>query len=61
MSANQSYDTRTVKGKKSSANPPSVVNAGQAPATFFLRSERDVEKHTQRGRKVSRSSMDTQD
>ncbi|KAK0269891.1 hypothetical protein LTR35_014567 [Friedmanniomyces endolithicus] len=61
MSANQSYDTRTVKGKQSSANPPSVVNAGQAPATFFLRSERDVEKHTQRGRKVSRSSMDTQD
>ncbi|KAK1821887.1 hypothetical protein LTR12_003583 [Friedmanniomyces endolithicus] len=61
MSANQSYDARTAKGKKSGANPPLLVNAGQTPATFFLRSERDVEKHNQRGRKVSRSSIDTHD
>ncbi|TKA69478.1 hypothetical protein B0A55_08950 [Friedmanniomyces simplex] len=62
MSAQQSYDARTVKGMKAGVNPPSLVNPGHSgPTTFFLRSERDIEKSTPRGRKVSRSSADTQD
>ncbi|KAK4889489.1 hypothetical protein LTR27_011750 [Elasticomyces elasticus] len=57
MSANQSYEARTIKGKRRSANPPSPsISAG--PTTFFLRSERDMDKSTQRGRKASRSSQD---
>ncbi|KAK5126633.1 hypothetical protein LTR85_009567 [Meristemomyces frigidus] len=58
MSANQSYDARTIKGKKPTANPPSISNPGHSgPTTFFLKSEKDVERSTPRGRKASRSSM----
>ncbi|KAK4547067.1 hypothetical protein LTR36_001288 [Oleoguttula mirabilis] len=57
MSASQSYDARTIKGKKPAANPPSMGNPGHSgPTTFFLKSEKDIERSTQRGRKASRSS-----
>ena len=57
MSASQSYDGRTIKGKKScGVNPPPLANPGHSgPTTFFLRSEKDLEKSTQRGRKTSRA------
>ncbi|KAK5715645.1 hypothetical protein LTR15_010291 [Elasticomyces elasticus] len=57
MSANQSYEARTIKGKRRSINPPSP-SISTGPTTFFLRSERDMDKSTQRGRKASRSSQD---
>lgn len=61
MSASQGYDARTVKGKKPVANPPSMVNPGHSgPTTFFLKSEKDIERNTQRGRKASRSSCESQ-
>ncbi|KAK3110737.1 hypothetical protein LTR53_014675 [Teratosphaeriaceae sp. CCFEE 6253] len=56
MSASQSYDGRTIKGKNSGALPP--AHASPAPTTFFLRSEKDIEKGTQRGRKASRSAVE---
>jgi len=53
-------EPRTSKGKKASANPPSMVNPGHSgPTTFFLKSERDIEKSAQRGRKSSRTSAST--
>lgn len=62
MSASQGYDTRTIKGKKPAANPPSLANPGHSgPTTFSLRSEKDIERSVQRGRKASRSSTETQD
>ncbi|TKA32408.1 hypothetical protein B0A50_01514 [Salinomyces thailandicus] len=59
MSASRSHDldARTIKGKKSSAsNAPSIVNPGHSgPTTFFLRSEKDIERSAHRGRKASSS------
>lgn len=53
---------RTLKGKKSAVQPPSLSNPGHpGPTTFFLRSEKEVEKSAQRGRRTSRSSSSTQD
>ncbi|KAK3067537.1 hypothetical protein LTR53_015544 [Teratosphaeriaceae sp. CCFEE 6253] len=56
MSASQSYDARTAKGRKSGALP--TAHASPAPTTFFLRSEKDIEKGTQRGRKASRRAVE---
>jgi hypothetical protein len=52
------YDGRTLKAKRPAANPPPISNPGHSgPTTFFLRSERDMEKDFQsRGRKMSRAS-----
>ncbi|KAK5136239.1 hypothetical protein LTR08_003846 [Meristemomyces frigidus] len=62
MSAGQDYNTRTIKGRRLAAQPPSVANPGPSgPTSFFLRSEKDIERSMQRGRKVSRSSVGAKD
>lgn len=58
MSAAQDFQYNTLKAKKSAAAAPSIGSSG--PTTFFLRSEKEVEKSSQRGRKVSRDLADTQ-
>lgn len=58
MSSTQDSQHRTLKAKKSVANPPPLANPGYSgPTTFFLRSEKDIEKGVQRGRKTSRDSV----
>lgn len=60
MSATQDSPNRTLKGKKSVTAPPiSASPVHAAPTTFFLRSERDIERDAQRGRKASRDSEPT--
>ena len=61
---NSSQDTsRTVRGKKAAgAQPPPLANPGHSgPTTFFLRSEKDMEKSAQRGRRASHESASTQE
>ena len=61
MNSSEDSQYRTLKAKKASTTPPqSLSNAGNfGPTTFFLRSEKEVEKSAQRGRKTSRGSMTT--
>jgi hypothetical protein len=55
MSLEQGYDSRTIKGRKTVGHPPSLSNPGHSgPTTFFLRSDKDLEKSTRRGRQLSR-------
>ena len=60
MSSTEDSQYRTIKSKKSgAAQPPPLANQGHTgPTTFFLRSEKEAEKGTQRGRKISRD-LDT--
>ncbi|EMC94593.1 hypothetical protein BAUCODRAFT_35824 [Baudoinia panamericana UAMH 10762] len=60
MSASQPYDTRTVKGNKSAAKPPPLINPGHSgPTTFFLRSEKELEQSAPRGRTMSSNAPST--
>ena len=58
MSTSPSYNARTIKGRKPGTEALSIATTGPpGPTTFFLRSERDIEKSIQqRGRKTSRAS-----
>ena len=58
MSSSQDSQYRTLKARKTAAaHPPALATQGHSgPTTFFLRSEKEVEKSTQRGRKQSRGS-----
>lgn len=58
MSSTHDSPNRTLKAKKAAAtNPPSVTNASPSgPTTFFLKSEKEVSKVTERGRTISRTS-----
>lgn len=58
MSSTSDSPQRTLKAKKAATNAPPFASPGYAaPTTFFLRSEREVEKSVQqRGRKISRDS-----
>lgn len=58
MSTDVPHEGRNHRSKKpAAANPPPISNPGHSgPTTFFLRSERDMERSVQlRGRKPSRS------
>ena len=62
MSTGQAYDSRTIKGKRLAAQPPSAAGPSPlGPTSFFLRSEKDVERGVQRGRKISRGSVGSKD
>lgn len=56
MSADLPFEARNHRSKKPAVNPPSISNPGHSgPTTFFLRSEKDMERDAQlRGRKPSR-------
>ncbi|KAH9825605.1 Septin GTPase family [Teratosphaeria destructans] len=57
MSARENYDGRTIKAKKPAV--PASLNPGPSgPTTFFLRSEADIVRGSQRGRRASRKSVD---
>ena len=58
MSPTGTHDNRTLKPKKpGSGNPPSIANPGHSgPTTFFLKSEKDIERDMERGRRKSRSN-----
>ncbi|KAK4574415.1 hypothetical protein LTR86_002177 [Recurvomyces mirabilis] len=62
MSTTHDFDSRTIKGKKGAARGQPPFNPGPSgPSTFFLRSEKELEKGTQRGRTASRGIMDSQE
>ena len=63
MSSAEDSQYRTLKAKKASAaQPPPLANPGHSgPTTFFLRSEKEVEKSSQRGRRASRDSASVQE
>ena len=63
MSPAQDSQYRTIKAKKGSGiQPPPLANPGHSgPTTFFLRSEKEVDKSTQRGRKASRESASAEE
>ncbi|KAF2768810.1 hypothetical protein EJ03DRAFT_343724 [Teratosphaeria nubilosa] len=57
MSARETSDGRTVKAKKPAV--PASLNPGPSgPTIFFLRSEADMLRESQRGRRASRQSVD---
>ncbi|RMZ01102.1 hypothetical protein D0862_06484 [Hortaea werneckii] len=55
MSASQHHDARSTQSKKSPVAQPPFNPGHSGPTTFFLRSEKDLERSAQRGRRVSRS------
>ncbi|KAK3675319.1 hypothetical protein LTR78_004829 [Recurvomyces mirabilis] len=62
MSTTHDFDSRTIRGKKGAARGQPPFHPGPSqPSTFFLRSEKDLEKGTQRGRTASRGTMDSQE
>ncbi|KAF2486675.1 hypothetical protein BDY17DRAFT_245502 [Neohortaea acidophila] len=60
MTSHSHSPSRTLRGKKTAANPPSLASpaAHSSPTTFFLRSEKEMEKTIQRGRAPSRDTDD---
>ena len=63
MNSAEDSQYRTLKVKKSAtAQPPPLANPGHSgPTTFFLRSEKEIEKSSQRGRRTSRDSGSEQE
>ncbi|KAK5111106.1 hypothetical protein LTR62_005305 [Meristemomyces frigidus] len=63
MSTSKDYDARTIRGKQPAIHPPppSTSPGKSGPTTFFLRSEKEIERSGQRGRKASRSNSTDQE
>ncbi|GAB1725925.1 hypothetical protein NU195Hw_g5359t1 [Hortaea werneckii] len=56
MSASQHHDARSTQSKKSPIAQPPFNPGHSGPTTFFFRSEKDLDRSAQRGRRASRST-----